>query len=201
MAITAAFVVTASFVTERSGPVIGALVATLPISAGPSYVFLSLDQDAVRRRGRAGEPADQRRDDLSWSHLLAAGAAPRSRSSAVVPRSRFGSARRDRRLGAMVAGGWAYRQRGRVCDLRSAAGPLSPRQNAAGHAPLVRIHSAPRWSPRWLAPSSRCRAASAPTSAALSRCSRQCSTAMMLILHPASAARRPPPCSPTAPGA
>ena len=29
MAITAAFVVTASFVTERSGPVIGALVATL----------------------------------------------------------------------------------------------------------------------------------------------------------------------------
>ena len=43
MAVTAAFVVTASVVTERSGPVIGALVATLPISAGPSYVFLALD--------------------------------------------------------------------------------------------------------------------------------------------------------------
>ncbi len=38
MAITAAFVVTASIITERSRPVIGALVATLPISAGPSYV-------------------------------------------------------------------------------------------------------------------------------------------------------------------
>jgi hypothetical protein len=47
MAVAAAFVVTASMITERSGPVIGALVATLPISAGPSYVFLSLDHDAA----------------------------------------------------------------------------------------------------------------------------------------------------------
>src|ERR1700730_16920513 len=47
MAVTAAFVVTASVITERSGPVIGALVATLPISAGPSYVFLALDHDAA----------------------------------------------------------------------------------------------------------------------------------------------------------
>jgi hypothetical protein len=47
MAIAAAFVVSASIITERSGPVIGALVATLPISAGPSYVFLSLDHDAA----------------------------------------------------------------------------------------------------------------------------------------------------------
>jgi hypothetical protein len=46
MAVTAAFVVSASVITERSGPVIGALVATLPISAGPSYVFLALDHDA-----------------------------------------------------------------------------------------------------------------------------------------------------------
>jgi len=47
MAITAAFVVSASVITERSGPVIGALVATLPISAGPAYLFLSLDHDAA----------------------------------------------------------------------------------------------------------------------------------------------------------
>lgn len=47
MAVAAAFVVTASFITERSGPAIGALVATLPISAGPAYVFLALDQDAA----------------------------------------------------------------------------------------------------------------------------------------------------------
>ena len=47
MVITAAFVVSASMITERSGPVIGALIATLPISAGPSYVFLALDHDAA----------------------------------------------------------------------------------------------------------------------------------------------------------
>src|SRR2546429_6015590 len=47
MAITAGFVVSASVITERSGPALGALVATLPISAGPSYVFLALDHDAA----------------------------------------------------------------------------------------------------------------------------------------------------------
>ncbi|WFU72440.1 hypothetical protein [Bradyrhizobium sp. CB2312] len=47
MAIAAGFVVSASIITERSGPVIGALVATLPISAGPSYVFLAIDHDAA----------------------------------------------------------------------------------------------------------------------------------------------------------
>src|SRR5262249_27094191 len=47
MAIAAAFVVSASVITERSGPVIGALVAPLPISAGPSYAFLALDHDAA----------------------------------------------------------------------------------------------------------------------------------------------------------
>src|SRR6266403_5920588 len=47
MAVAAAFVVSASVITERSGPVIGALIATLPISAGPSYVFLALDHSAA----------------------------------------------------------------------------------------------------------------------------------------------------------
>jgi hypothetical protein len=47
MAVTAGFVVSASVIAERSGPVIGALVATLPISAGPSYVFLAFDHDAA----------------------------------------------------------------------------------------------------------------------------------------------------------
>src|SRR5580692_10559735 len=47
MAVTAGFVVSASFIAEPSGPVIGALIATLPISAGPSYVFLAIDHDAA----------------------------------------------------------------------------------------------------------------------------------------------------------
>lgn len=43
MAVTAAFVIIATITAERSGPLIGGLIATLPISAGPAYVFLSLD--------------------------------------------------------------------------------------------------------------------------------------------------------------
>jgi hypothetical protein len=46
MSVAAAFVVSASMIAERSGPVIGALVATLPISAGPTYTFMALDHDA-----------------------------------------------------------------------------------------------------------------------------------------------------------
>src|SRR5438874_12505016 len=45
MAFAAAFVVAASIITERSGPAIGALIATLPVSAGPSYIFLAIDHD------------------------------------------------------------------------------------------------------------------------------------------------------------
>src|SRR5437764_681578 len=45
MTITAGFVVLASVITERVGPVIGALVSTLPVAAGPGYVFLALDHD------------------------------------------------------------------------------------------------------------------------------------------------------------
>jgi hypothetical protein len=43
MAVVAAFVVGAVYAAERAGPVVGAMVATLPISAGPAYIFLSLD--------------------------------------------------------------------------------------------------------------------------------------------------------------
>ncbi|HKR19132.1 MAG TPA: hypothetical protein VJS41_03220 [Stellaceae bacterium] len=46
LAITAAFVVVAARAAERAGPLIGAMVATLPIAAGPAYVFLALDHDS-----------------------------------------------------------------------------------------------------------------------------------------------------------
>jgi hypothetical protein len=45
MGVTAAFVVMASMIDERAGPLIGAMISTLPISAGPAYVFLALDHD------------------------------------------------------------------------------------------------------------------------------------------------------------
>ncbi len=46
MAITAGFVLAATITAERAGPLVGGLVATLPIGAGPVYVFLALDHDA-----------------------------------------------------------------------------------------------------------------------------------------------------------
>jgi hypothetical protein len=46
MAVTAGFVIVAAMVAERAGAAIGALIATLPVAAGPSYVFLALDYDA-----------------------------------------------------------------------------------------------------------------------------------------------------------
>lgn len=46
MAVTAAFVVAATVTAERAGPLVGGLVATLPLGAGPVYVFLALDHDA-----------------------------------------------------------------------------------------------------------------------------------------------------------
>jgi uncharacterized membrane protein (GlpM family) len=46
MAVTAGFVVFAARVAERAGPAIGALVATLPVSAGPAYFLVALDHDA-----------------------------------------------------------------------------------------------------------------------------------------------------------
>jgi hypothetical protein len=43
MALTAAFVVGASIAVERSGPFIGALIATLPTAAGAAYLILALE--------------------------------------------------------------------------------------------------------------------------------------------------------------
>lgn len=47
MAVTAGFVIAATVIAERGGPLIGALIVTLPISAGPAYVFIALDHDAA----------------------------------------------------------------------------------------------------------------------------------------------------------
>ena len=43
MATSAGIVVTASLLVERAGPLVGAAIATLPISAGPAYAFLAAE--------------------------------------------------------------------------------------------------------------------------------------------------------------
>ena len=47
MAVTALSASVATIIAERLGAVAGALVATLPFSAGPVYIFLALDHDAA----------------------------------------------------------------------------------------------------------------------------------------------------------
>jgi uncharacterized membrane protein (GlpM family) len=47
MSLTAGLVIAAAMVAERAGAAIGAIVATLPIAAGPAYVFVALDHDAA----------------------------------------------------------------------------------------------------------------------------------------------------------
>ncbi len=42
---TASMVVVATWAAERSGPLVGALIATLPISAGPAYIFVAVAHD------------------------------------------------------------------------------------------------------------------------------------------------------------
>ena len=47
MLITMLIVVGSSLIVERTGPFIGGMIATLPTSAGPSYVFLALDHNST----------------------------------------------------------------------------------------------------------------------------------------------------------
>lgn len=47
MVTSGVIVVVVSMLVMRAGPFIGAMVATLPVSAGPAYIFLSLDHDAA----------------------------------------------------------------------------------------------------------------------------------------------------------
>ncbi|AWN53452.1 hypothetical protein [Methylobacterium sp. 17Sr1-1] len=53
MLASATIVVLASLAVERTGPLVGAMIATLPVSAGPAYVFLALDHDAGFLRASA----------------------------------------------------------------------------------------------------------------------------------------------------
>ncbi|HEY2758467.1 MAG TPA: hypothetical protein VGJ01_22365 [Pseudolabrys sp.] len=47
MVIAAGFVLASTITAERAGPLVGGLVATLPLGAGPVYVFLALDHGAA----------------------------------------------------------------------------------------------------------------------------------------------------------
>ena len=177
MAFAAAFVVTASIVTERSGPVIGALIATLPISAGPSYVFLALDHDAafIAEGALASLPINAATIFLGLTYVVLAQrhGALLSCLTAVAVWLVLATIIRSVQwslAGGLIANVIAFA----ICV------PLLARyrhvKDAADPAALVRHPAArSRWSRRWWRPWSPCRAGSAPRSAASSRCSRSCS--------------------------
>ncbi|ACA19367.1 conserved hypothetical protein [Methylobacterium sp. 4-46] len=59
MAASAAVVVVAARAVERAGPLVAAMIATLPLSAGPAYLFLALEHgpDFLRASAVASLPA------------------------------------------------------------------------------------------------------------------------------------------------
>src|SRR3954470_25083885 len=58
MLATASLVASVSMLVERIGPFLGAMVATLPISAGPALIFVAMDQGPafLQASARAGLP-------------------------------------------------------------------------------------------------------------------------------------------------
>lgn len=70
----AIIVVAASRATERAGPLLGSMIATLPVSAGPVYVFLALDHGAafVSESARMSVAATAATAAFVGAHALAA---------------------------------------------------------------------------------------------------------------------------------
>lgn len=56
MGVAGFFVIGATIAAERAGPLVGGLVTTLPVSAGPGYIFLALDHtsDFIARTALTG---------------------------------------------------------------------------------------------------------------------------------------------------
>jgi len=152
MAVTAAFVVSASIITERSGPVIGALIATLPISAGPSYVFLALDHDAafIANGALASLPINAATIWLALTYVVPGAASRRTGQLGLCGRG-VDRARRSVAVVSVDAHRRPHCQRGHVCDLPAAAETLPACQDAADHAALG---TTSRYAPRWSRPSS-----------------------------------------------
>ncbi len=74
MATAAAVVVGCSLLAERSGPMIAAMIATLPISAGPVFVFLALEHDPafIAQGALGGMASNLANAGLSLAYVLLA---------------------------------------------------------------------------------------------------------------------------------
>src|SRR6185312_4450144 len=72
MLATAALVVSVSMLVERVGPFLGAMIATLPISAGPALVFVAMDRGPafLEASARTGLPAFAVRRREGWRRVI-----------------------------------------------------------------------------------------------------------------------------------
>jgi hypothetical protein len=96
MAVTAGFVVGAAMVTERAGPIVGALVATLPIAAGRRmFSWRSIDSQFISQSALGSIAAHAATGIFSLVYVCCWRSAP-ERSSALRARWRCGLRRRYR---------------------------------------------------------------------------------------------------------
>src|ERR1700747_542609 len=139
MAVTALFVSVATVIAERLGPTIGALVATLPVSAGPVYVFLALDHDTAFISASAVASLAERGNRALSNDLCSPSAAPLDLAQLII--GIYGLARG--RTGAQsysldyVVGVRSQRGRFRILFLHRRA--ISPRTHAADETAVVRL--------------------------------------------------------------
>jgi hypothetical protein len=86
MVVTAGLVVTASLIAEKSGPAVGAMIATLPIAAAPSYVFLALDHDTafIARSALGSLSANAVTGIFAWVYVVLAQRQPLAVSLAAA---------------------------------------------------------------------------------------------------------------------
>ena len=138
MAVTAAFVVAATVTAERAGPLVGGLVATLSLGAGPVYVFLALDHGApfIAQSAVNSLAINNVNVIFALTYALLAQTAladsePLAQSAAVV---RAGLGRACGALERVVGGAHQCR---RARDLHHAGAALAPRGDPAGAHLLV----------------------------------------------------------------
>jgi len=139
MAVTALFVSVATVIAERLGPTVGALVATLPVSAGPVYVFLALDHDTAFISVSAVASRAERGNRDLLNDLCSASAALHDLDQRIIGICRLVC----RHFGAQphpldrLVGIRSQRSHFRILFLHRRT--ISPRTHSANEAALVRL--------------------------------------------------------------
>ncbi|MGZ8300808.1 MAG: hypothetical protein ACXWU5_10545, partial [Rhodoplanes sp.] len=85
MAVSAMFLVAATFAAERAGALVGVMIATLPIAAGPAYIFLALEHEPTFIGESALASLVINAANVTFALVYAWGAQRRGLLASVVP--------------------------------------------------------------------------------------------------------------------